>query len=60
MFSNNIIQDSFFKIDILSLGLLSCVNSKIVLQFFLTQISSLKKEIQENGLKVFFFAKRGK
>jgi len=49
--SNNFIQDSFFKIDILSLGILSCVNSKIILQFFLTQISSLKKEIQENGLK---------
>jgi len=49
--SNNTVHDSFFKIDILSLGLLSCVNSKIILQFFLTQISSLKKEIQENGLK---------
>ncbi|AIB09964.1 thylakoid preprotein translocase (nucleomorph) [Lotharella oceanica] len=51
IFTNNVVQDNFFKIDILSLGLLSCVNSKIVLQFFLTQINSLKKEIQENGLK---------
>nr|BAS01459.1 thylakoid preprotein translocase [Lotharella vacuolata] len=48
---NNSIQDGFFKIDILSLGLFVCINSKIILQLFLAQIKFLQNDIKENGLK---------